>query len=80
MTVTNKQLRVARAAVGLSIRDVSSALSMSPTTLTKIEGGASALSSNIDKLTRFYRKQGIVFGSDSDLDWIGWPTELSLED
>jgi transcriptional regulator with XRE-family HTH domain len=55
------QLRMARAAVGWGVRDLAGKAGVTANTVTRIENGADAKQSTIDKLQRALETAGIEF-------------------
>ncbi|GBO81607.1 predicted transcriptional regulators [Acetobacter aceti NRIC 0242] len=63
--ITGTQLRMARAAVRLGVRDIAKLANVSPATVTRLEGGAPANSATIQALKTAYEDKGILFIGDS---------------
>jgi transcriptional regulator with XRE-family HTH domain len=55
------QLRMARAAVGWGVRDLAKKAGVSANTVTRIENGADAKQSTMDRLQRALESAGVVF-------------------
>lgn len=60
--ITPLQVKLARAALGWSLRDLASSADVSPTTVTRFELGHGGLQSgNLDRLQTTLEAHGIVF-------------------
>jgi transcriptional regulator with XRE-family HTH domain len=55
------QLRMARAAIGWGVRDLAKKAGVTANTVTRIENGADAKQSTIDRLQRALESAGVVF-------------------
>jgi transcriptional regulator with XRE-family HTH domain len=64
ITISPEQCRAARAALGLTVLDVCTALGMGPATLTKFEGGGEVRASSADKLRGLFEARGVTFFPD----------------
>ncbi|GAN98639.1 hypothetical protein Gxy13693_008_013 [Komagataeibacter xylinus NBRC 13693] len=62
--ITGTQLRMARAAVKLGVRDLAAIAKVSPATITRIEGGHPANATTLQVLATSLEKQGIRFSVD----------------
>jgi transcriptional regulator with XRE-family HTH domain len=59
--MTDVQLRMARAAAKLGVRELATAASVSPNTITRIEAGGKANASTLTAIQRVLEAAGIVF-------------------
>jgi transcriptional regulator with XRE-family HTH domain len=59
--MTPVQLRMARAAVGWSVRELAAKAGITANTVTRIENGADAKQSTIDRLRRALEAAGVEF-------------------
>ena len=59
--LTRAQLRMGRAAIGLSSRELSKISGVSANTINRYENGADALSSTLETLRRCLEKEGVAF-------------------
>lgn len=60
--MTPLQLKLARAALGMGVRELAAAVGVSPTTVMRFETGkGSILSANLEKLQRLLEDRGITF-------------------
>jgi transcriptional regulator with XRE-family HTH domain len=57
----NIQAKMARAALSLTVRQVSEAVKIMPNTVTRIESGKNAMHNTMNKLKEFYESKGIEF-------------------
>jgi transcriptional regulator with XRE-family HTH domain len=55
------QLRMARAAIGWGVRELAAKAGVAANTVTRIENGADAMQSTMDKLQRLLESAGIEF-------------------
>jgi len=58
--VTGIQIKMARAALGWSVRELGQRAGVNPNTITRIEGGADALAGTLQKLEEVLR-EGVDF-------------------
>jgi DNA-binding XRE family transcriptional regulator len=58
------QARMARAATGLTLREVATAIKINPNTITRIESGKDAMGNTLKKIREFYESKGIEFSPD----------------
>lgn len=64
------QCRAARAALGLTVLDVSEAAAMSNKTLVKFEAGGEVRTSSADRLRDLFEARGVTFALDGrGLSW-----------
>ena len=61
MQMTPLQCRMARAALGLSIRDLAAAAGMHHPTISNFENGGDAYASTINKLQSVLEERGVLF-------------------
>lgn len=59
--VTGAQIRMARAALKMGVRDLAAAANVSPNTVTRVEGDGSANSSTLAALQRALEAAGVQF-------------------
>lgn len=60
--MTPLQARLARAALGLSLRDLGAATSLAPNTITRFELGKGGVhAANVARLQEVFEKKGVVF-------------------
>lgn len=55
------QLRQARAALKVGVREVAQETGLNPNTISRIENGADAKQSTLNALADFYRERGVIF-------------------
>lgn len=60
------QLRMARVALGWTLRDLSKLTGIDKNTLSRLEGGRTALSSTFEKVQQIFEKNGVVFLHEDD--------------
>lgn len=63
--VTPVQSKMARAALGLSPRDIAGKTNISFSTILRFESGKGVKAQTVDALSQWYRSQGIVFSGKS---------------
>ena len=59
--MTPLQLRMARAALDLTIRDIEAGTGVNKNTVSRYEAGRDILASALQKLERFFRDEGVIF-------------------
>ena len=59
--MTAEQLRMARAAVKLSVRELAEKADVTPNTVSRIENGGDAMASTLSKLRDVLEREGIEF-------------------
>lgn len=64
MTVTHIQIRMARAAIGIGVRELAREAGISPATLSRVENGGSANASTLEAIARACRDRGVRFSAD----------------
>jgi transcriptional regulator with XRE-family HTH domain len=67
MLITASQCRMARAAVGLTLRDLSQAAGISVNTLSRIEGEGNVTSRTLAKVQDILVQRGAVFRRDGSV-------------
>jgi transcriptional regulator with XRE-family HTH domain len=67
MLITASQCRMARAAVGLTLRDLSRAAGISVNTLSRIEGEGNVTSRTLTKVQQILVQHGAVFRRDGSV-------------
>lgn len=55
------QIRMARAALGWSVRDLAGRAGVTPNTVSRVENGGDALVATLEKLERLFLAEGIEF-------------------
>ena len=68
--LTGTQIRMARAAVGWSVRELAEKAKINPNTVSRIENGGDALGSTLDRLQAALEVAGVIF---LDRDEAGGP-------
>jgi len=63
--VTGAQIRMARAGLRLSVRDLAALAKVSPNTVTRVEGGGAANSSTLAALRRALEDAGVEFDGEN---------------
>jgi transcriptional regulator with XRE-family HTH domain len=61
VTITGKQIRVARVGLGLTIKALAATVRISPTTLNKIENGSNAQARTLARLRSELESRGATF-------------------
>ncbi len=59
--ITNVQVRMARAALGWSVRDLASRAGMAANTVSRYENGADAYGETLTKIQRAFEQSGVIF-------------------
>lgn len=59
--MTPAQLRMARAALKIGVRDLAEMAGVTPNTISRIENGGDAMASTLDKLKKALEAAGVVF-------------------
>ena len=64
--ISREQLRMARSALGWSVRDLSERTGLGTATVSRFENGADAYSETLRKIEAVLEAEGIRFGKDDD--------------
>ena len=64
MTISSAQLRMARAALNLGVRELGALADVNPNTISRIENGNDSKSSTLDRLQAVFEERGISFSAD----------------
>lgn len=59
--MTPEQLRMARAALKLGVRELAELADVTPNTISRIENGSDAMASTLEKIRTVLEEQGIQF-------------------
>ena len=59
--MTPEQMRMARAALGITVRDIESRTGVNKNTVSRYEAGRDILSSSLQKIEKLFRDEGIIF-------------------
>jgi len=59
--ITSVQVRMARAALGWSVRDLASRAGMAANTVSRYENGADAYGETLTKIRRAFEQSGVIF-------------------
>ena len=59
--MTPVQLRMARVALDLTVRDIEARTGVNKNTVSRFEAGRDILASALQKLERFFRDEGVIF-------------------
>ncbi len=59
--ITGLQVKLARTALGMSVRDLAAATGITANTISRYENGADALGSTIEKLHKHLESAGVEF-------------------
>lgn len=59
--MTPEQMRMARAALGITVREIEARTGVNKNTVSRYEGGRDILSSALQKLEKLFRDEGIIF-------------------
>jgi prophage antirepressor-like protein len=73
--MTRRQLKAARAVLGLGVHDVATILNMSGATIVKVErlgGLKTARASTVQTLVAFYQGQGVTFVNEAGAYGVKW--------
>jgi CheY-like chemotaxis protein len=73
VTVTGKQIRAARAGLGITLKELADAARVSPTTLNKIENGGNAYERTLIRLRDELERQGAEFKTEAGMSWVSVP-------
>ncbi len=65
-TLTSLQMRLARTALGLGVRDLAKAAGVSPTTVARFESGLGVHSGTLQRLQKVLEDGGVTFLGDDD--------------
>ena len=79
MLITASQCRMARAAVGLTLRELSRAAGISVNTLSRIEGQGNVTSRTLAKVQDVLARQGAVFRRDGSVGVGGRPGDAPAD-
>ncbi len=60
------QVRMARAALGWSVRELANKADMTPNTVSRIENGGDALASTLEKIRNVLGEAGVIFIDEDD--------------
>lgn len=64
--VTHIQIRMARAAIGIGVRELAKEAGISPATLSRVENGGKAHAATFEAIARACRAKGVWFWPDSN--------------
>lgn len=64
--MNDTQARMARAGLGISLREVAAEISVTPNTISRIENGSDPKTSTLNALRQFYEARGIVFQNEGE--------------
>jgi transcriptional regulator with XRE-family HTH domain len=64
--ISREQLRMARSALGWSVRDLSERTGLGTATVSRFENGADAYSETLRKIEAVLEAEGVRFGKDDD--------------
>ncbi len=67
MLISASQCRMARAALGLSLRELAAAAGVSVNTLSRIEGDGNVTSRTLAKVQQILAREGILFQRDGSV-------------
>jgi transcriptional regulator with XRE-family HTH domain len=59
--MTPEQMRMARAALGITVREIEARTGVNKNTVSRYEAGRDVLSSALQKLEKLFRDEGIIF-------------------
>ena len=60
------QVRMARAALGWSVRELANKADVTPNTISRIENGGDALASTLEKIQNVLGEAGVIFIDEDD--------------
>lgn len=73
------QLRLARTALGMGVRELAEATGITANTISRIENGADAKQSTIDKLRHVLESHGIIFSEENGTFGVSYRTDEALD-
>lgn len=73
--ITRKQMRVARTALGWSLKDLSKSAGVGSNTINRYENGSDMLGENLKKIQAALEAEGIGFTGDKGRHGITWPAD-----
>ena len=73
--VTGFQLRMARAYLGFSARELAEECGLSPNTIANIEATGRGRYDTLVRLLTYFEEAGVVFSIEDDYAWVGVPLE-----
>jgi CheY-like chemotaxis protein len=75
VTVTGKQIRVARVGLGIKLKELAAAARVSPTTLNKIENGGNAYETTLRRIRGELERLGARFNVEAAMSWVSFPDD-----
>lgn len=79
MTITARQIRGARAALGLKLFELAASVPCSPTTISKIENEAKAYDTTLVRIRDALARHGARFRHSLGISWVGFPDTPGAE-
>lgn len=67
MLITSSQCRMARAALGLTLRELAAQAEISVNTLSRIESDGNVTSRTLNKVQHILTRQGVIFRRDGSV-------------